>query len=324
MSTTTPRETLPADPPGRHWSRIGEATCVWGVWCLYGLYRVFGRPVFRAVLYPVVTYYWLMHGAARRASLDYLRRVQPAAGAAPGARHTLRHLFSFADTLLDKLLAIGGRYAFGNVRREGAEVMLRQIESGRGGIIVTAHMGCLELCRVLAKHRAGLRLTVLVHTAHAQRFNRILGRLDPQSTLQLYQVDEISPATAQELADKVRAGEFVAIAGDRAPAHGGRAVSVPFLGAPARFPVGPYVLAALMECPLFAMGCIRHGDGHLLRFTELAREVKLPRGSREQALTGYATSYANWLAELLVMSPYDWFNFYDFWAAPDAQPGRGR
>jgi predicted LPLAT superfamily acyltransferase len=327
MSTTTPRETLPADPPARHWSRIGEATCVWGVWCLYGLYRVFGRPVFRAVLYPVVTYYWLMHGAARRASLDYLRRMQLAAGtvgAVPGARHTLRHLFSFADTLLDKLLAIGGRYAFRSVRREGAEVMLRQIESGRGGIIVTAHMGCLELCRVLAKHRAGLRLTVLVHTAHAQRFNRILGRLDPQSTLQLYQVDEISPATAQELADKVRAGEFVAIAGDRAPAHGGRAVSVPFLGAPARFPVGPYVLAALMECPLFAMGCIRHGDGHLLRFTELAREVKLPRGNREQALTGYATSYANWLAELLVMSPYDWFNFYDFWAEPDAQPGRGR
>ncbi|NUT16081.1 MAG: acyltransferase [Cupriavidus sp.] len=332
MSATTPGTARAARThlPARHWSRIGEATCVWGVWCLYAIHRLFGRGAFRAVLYPVVTYYWLAHGAARRASLDYLRRVHcviAAAGGAdaePGARQTLRHLYAFADTLLDKLLAIGGRYAFGNVTREGVEVMLRQIESGQGGIIVTAHMGCLELCRVLARHRRGLRLTVLVHTAHAQRFNRILSRIDPGATLQLYQVDDISPATAEELADKVHAGEFVAIAGDRAPAHGGRAVSVPFLGAPARFPVGPYVLAALLDCPLFALGCIRHGNGHLLRFTELARTVRLPRAGRAEALAGYARAYADWLAGLLVLSPYDWFNFYDFWADPDASAGRAR
>ncbi len=319
----------PARQPSLHWSTIGEATCVWGVWCLYGLYRVFGRPLFRAVLYPVVTYYWLTHPLARRASRDYLCRVQDSAGTvtgqggpAPGARHTLRHLLSFADTLLDKLLAIGGRYRFGDVTREGESVMLQQIASGQGGIIMTAHMGCLELCRVLAAKRQGLRLTVLVHTAHAERFNRILARLDPQSSLQLYQVDDISPATALELTAKVRAGEFVAIAGDRAPARGGRAVRVPFLGAPARFPVGPYVLASLMDCPLFAMGCVRTGKGHLLRFTELAREVRLPRANREGALTAYAAAYAEWLQALLATSPYDWFNFYDFWADDDIRAGR--
>ena len=44
---------------------------------------------------------------------------------------------------------------------------------------------------------------------------------------------------AADFAFAVIGGEFVAIAGDRTPAHGGRAVRVPFLGAPARFPVGP-------------------------------------------------------------------------------------
>ena len=310
--------------PSRHWSTIGEATCVWGVWCLYGLYRVFGRALFRAVLYPVVTYYWITHPLARRASMDYLIRMDAvgAAGARPTWRHTLRHLFSFADTLLDKLLAIGGQYRFGNVIREGHQVLLDQIASGQGGIIMTAHMGCLELCRVLANQRQGLRLTVLVHTAHAERFNRILSRLDPKSGLQLYQVDDISPATALDLAARVQAGEFVAIAGDRAPAHGGRAVRVPFLGTPARFPVGPYVLASLMRCPLFAMGCVRHGDGHLLRFTEITRHVVLPRASRDAALTALATAYAAWLEALLVRSPYDWFNFYDFWADDPVRTGR--
>lgn len=314
----------------RHWSQIRESTCVWGVWSLYWLYRVCGRVLFRAVLYPVVTYYWLTRPLARHASLDYLRRIQAGTGAVgpadmtPGLRHSLRHLFSFADTLLDKLLAIGGGYRYGTVRREGTEVMLAQIARGQGGIIVTAHMGCLELCRVLANQRAGLRLTVLVHTAHAAQFNRILSRLDPRSGLQLFQVDDISPATALQLAGKVRAGEFVAIAGDRVPARGGRAVTVPFLGAPARFPVGPYVLAALLECPLFAMGCVRAGEGHLLRFTELVREVRLPRARRDAILTGHAAAYAQWLSQLLVESPYDWFNFYDFWGQGGAVPDAAR
>lgn len=315
----------------RHWSAIGETTSVWGIWCLYALYRVCGRGLFRLVLYPVVAYYWLANPLARHASLDYLRRVQEQGGATglpagtqPGRRHSLRHLLSFGETLLDKLLAIGGRYPFGAVRREGEAVLLRQIESGQGGIIVTAHMGCLELCRALAGQRAGLRLTVLVHTAHAERFNRILARLDPRSGLQLYQVDDLTPASAAELAARVRAGEFVAIAGDRVPVHGGRAVRVPFLGAPARFPVGPYVLAALMECPLFALGCVRTRGGHLLRFTELARDVRLPRGGREAALAAHAAGFAAWLQALLLASPYEWFNFYDFWAGGEASAASGQ
>lgn len=326
MTTANPNSANAARPsPSRHWSTIGEATCVWGVWCLYALYRVFGRVLFRIVVYPVVTYYWLTHPLARRSSLDFLARVQQTGGTIgrqPTWRHTLRHLFSFADTLLDKLLAIGGRYRFGNVTREGNQVLIDHIARGQGGIIMTAHMGCLELCRVLANQRQGMRLTVLVHTAHAERFNRILSRIDPKSGVQLYQVDDISPATALELTAKVQSGEFVAIAGDRAPAHGGRAVRVPFMGAPARFPVGPYVLASLMRCPLFAMGCVRDGKGHLLRFTELAREVSLPRANREAALTSLAASYAQWLETLVIHSPYDWFNFYDFWADDPIHTGR--
>ncbi|PLP99299.1 acyltransferase [Cupriavidus pauculus] len=320
----------PSEPSGpsrrsQHWSAIGEVTCVWGIWLLYALYRVFGRVLFRIVMVPVVAYYWLAYPLARRSSTDYLRRLEAATGAIgtrPTWRHSLNHLFSFGDTILDKLLAIGGRYRFEHVSKEGGDVLLRQIASGQGGIIMTAHVGCLELCRAMANRIDGLRLTVLVHSAHAEQFNRVLARLDPDAMLQLYQIDDISPATALELSARVQAGEFVAIAGDRAPAHGGRAVSVPFLGAPARFPVGPYVLAALLKCPLFAMGCVRAGNGHVIRFTELARSVALPRAAREARLVELAQRYVAWLELLVVRSPYDWFNFYDFWARDPISVGR--
>ena len=100
----------------------------------------------------------------------------------------------------------------------GARSMLRQIASGQGGVIVTAHIGCLELCQALADDAPGFRLTVLVHTAHAERLQPPAAA--PQSGLpasSCCRSPSSTPATAMQLASASRRGEFVAIAGDRVP-----------------------------------------------------------------------------------------------------------
>lgn len=301
-----------------HWARIGESTFAAGIWFFYGAHALLGRRLLRALLWPVVLFYALTQPRARRASLDYLRRMEAAhgvLGTAPGLRHWLRHLMSFAETLLDKLLATSGRYAWARVRVEGQEQVDALVAQGRGALLVTAHVGCLELCQALAARLPQLPLTVLVHTRHAQRFNAILRRLNPGNRVELLQVTDVSAATAVELERRVRAGEFVAIAGDRVPVDGGRTATVPFLGAPAAFPVGAYVLASLLHCPLLMLGCVREGAGHVVRFESLADEVRLPRAGREEALRDWTARFAARLEALLVRAPYDWFNFYPFWNA---------
>ena len=300
-----------------HWARIGESTFAAGIWFLYGVHAVAGRRLLRALLWPVVFFYALTQPRAHRASLDYLGRMESAHGVIgeqPGFRHWLRHLMSFAETLLDKLLATSGRYRFANVRIEGQEQVDTLLAQGRGALLVTAHVGCLELCQALAARLPGLRLTVLVHTRHAERFNAILKKLNPASRVELMQVTEVSAATAVELERRVRAGEFVAIAGDRVPVDAGRTATVPFLGAPAAFPVGAYVLASLLACPLLMLGCIRAGKGHVVRFETLAEQLVLPRVRRDEALQKWTALFAQRLEALLVRAPYDWFNFFLFWA----------
>ena len=304
----------------RHWSQIGEAGAVAGLWFMYALYRLAGRLPFRIVLYPVVAYYWLAYPAARRASREYLSRLQHATGALghePGRRDTMRHFLSFADTILDKMLAVGGRYRFERLRFVGRADLEAQMKSGRGALLVTAHVGCLEMCQALAD-APHLKLTVLVHTLHAERFNRILERLAPARALRLLQVSELTPATAVLLAQRIDAGEFVAIAGDRVPLRAGRAssVDVPFLGHAAPFPTGAYMLASLLKCPLVMMGCIRQGDTHEIVFERLADVVRLPRADRRAACAGYASDFAQRLERLLARAPYEWFNFYSFWDQP--------
>jgi predicted LPLAT superfamily acyltransferase len=310
-----------------HWAQIGESTFAAGIWFLYGVHAVAGRRVLRALLWPVVLFYSFTQPAARRASLDYLRRMQSAhgvIGAQPGTAHWLRHLMSFAETLLDKLLASAGRTRWDAIRVEGQAEIDTLLARGQGAVLVTAHVGCLELCQALAARLPNLQLTVLVHTRHAERFNRILRKLNPANPVRLLQVTEVTAATAVELDQRVKAGELVAIAGDRTPVGGGRSVQAPFLGAPAAFPVGAYVLASLLQCPLLMLGCVRERGGHVVRFELLAERIALQRSGRDAALAGWAALFAARLEALLVRAPYDWFNFFPFWAGdtPPAQATR--
>ena len=302
-----------------HWASIDEHTSVSGIKFLFWIYKILGRIPFRIFLYPVVLYYWATRPSARRASLDYLSKLQSFNGSLghhPSWKDTIGHFISFAETILDKLLAMTGGISVRETRIVGITSLDQMRENGRGAVIVTAHVGCLELCRITAENHPNAKLNVLVHTKHAQRFNRLLRRLRPESEVNLIQVTEVTPATAMMLANKVDNGEFLAIAGDRIPVSNGRTVTSSFLGNRCELPVGPYVLASLLKCPLFAICCVRGASDaeYVVQIQHLVSRVELPRNGREKALHVYAQQFANWLEVVVSASPYSWFNFFEFWS----------
>jgi predicted LPLAT superfamily acyltransferase len=302
----------------RHWAAINEASCVAGMRLLFWVCRVFGRWPFRVVLYPVLLWYVATQPRARRASGAYLERV----GMPAGPAGVLRHFGAFAEAILDKMLLWGGLFDFDAVSLHGAEPLLQMAAERRGALLVCAHLGNLDLCRALSLRTPGLKVTVLVHTKHAQAFNAMLARLDPRSQLDLMQVTEMGPAMAMELSARIARGEFVVIAGDRVPvAASPRVAHAPFLGQAAAFPVGPYVMAAVLGCPLYAMFSTRAGGaGHAIHFELLRETVVLPRRGRAAALDELAADYAARLERHVRSAPLEWFNFYDFWHLPETEP----
>lgn len=301
--------TAPSADTG-HWASLGESTFVLGIWLLFAVHALLGRRVFRVVMAPVVGLHWCLRAPLRAVSLGYLQRLwdRPASW-----REGYAHVRLFAETMLDKLLAMAGRYPAHQVVQRGADELYQRALQGQGGVLVTAHMGCLELCQTLAQARPGFVLNVLVHTRHAQAFNRILRRLQPHSTVELIEVSELDVGLMTRLAAKVAAGEYLAIAGDRVPLHSGKTTRVDFLGAPADFPIGPYLIAALLDCPLYLMLSLHEGSGYVVEFELLAEKIVLPRREREVVLNAHACAYVAALTARLRRSPYDWFNFYAFW-----------
>ena len=309
-----------------HWSRLAERGSVLGLKSVFACYRFFGERTARWLLYPIVGYFFLTGGNARAASLDYLRRVHRLKGvAAPGWRDSFRHMRAFAESGLDKLAAWLGDLGSHQVDFPNRPELLRVIASGRGAVLIGSHLGNLEMIRALAVNERQAAVNAVVYTDHAQRFNELLRQANADFGINLIQVSRLGPETAIVLKDKVDRGELVVIVGDRTPpaaSDGGRVSQVEFLGEPAAFAQGPFILASLLDCPVYLCFCLREqrGNGHAYRIhlEHFAERIDLPRRDRLTRLPEYLQQYARRLEYYCMQAPDQWFNFYDFWQSAAA------
>ncbi|HVY80809.1 MAG TPA: hypothetical protein VG994_07500 [Steroidobacteraceae bacterium] len=281
---------------------------------LFGL-RVLSRPLMLPFVEATSLYLFLSSRRTRNASLDYLRHLaaaMPELGLRPTWRDAYRHFRAFGKAILDKIDTWSGRLTVNDVTFDNHAQMLAAAQGSRGIVVLGSHLGNLEVLRALGTLNDRVKPNVLVHTAHSERFNRIM-RLAGATDVELVQVTQLDPAMALELRQRVDRGEWVVIAGDRVPVHGGRTVEVTFLGDRAPLPIGPYVLASVLDCPVYLMFVLRRDGRNCAYFEPFAERVELPRVKREAVLRTYAQQYADRLEHYLRLAPLQWFNYYAFW-----------
>ncbi len=299
-----------------HWARLSERGLYWGLRFCSALYRLLGHRLSHAAIAPIVLFFYLTGAEQRRASREFLARAFAARGEArqPGFWSGYRHFLSFAGRALDSLAAWSGNLPPDHMDGDGADSLRQAMGDPRGAVIVVSHVGNIEVSRALIDPTIRRRLLVLVHTRHAANYNRVLCEINPETALNTFQVTGLDAATAVLLKERVDRGDWVVIAGDRVPVSGERVSLAPFLGSPAPFPQGPYILAAVLECPLYTLFCQRESGRFRLTGRRLAERVILPRGQRQEALEGYVADFARSLEEQALRDPYQWYNFFDFWA----------
>lgn len=315
-------------PESSHWSQLSEAGGLMGMRFLFGCFKLGGRPLFKLVLAPVILYFFLFRTQARGASLDYLRRVQDAGGLPRNARlHwlSLQHFWQFGNALVDKLAVWLGQITRDQVQIHGDEIIYQLRAKQQGCLLVISHLGNFEICRCLSSRHPGMRLTVLMHTKHAQKFNRLMQEQAGASQVDIVQVSEITPATAMMLSERIERGEFVAIAGDRvAITNPENSLVVDFLGDKALLPMGPFTLGGILRAPMVSLFCLREAQGYGIYFKQLSDDQPVPRRQRQQHLQQLAQAYARELEHHCLRCPLQWFNFFDFWHLPASSESTSR
>jgi predicted LPLAT superfamily acyltransferase len=310
--STQPVDSVP------HWAQVSERGTNFAIRLLFGIYRVLGRAAFTVFLYPVIAYFLVTGGVVRRASGDYLRAVRARLAElgrpVPRGLTVFRHHVEFANGMLDKLAIWADALPADLIAAEDLALLERFRTEGRGALFIGSHLGNLEVLRAFGDKLPGLTINALVHTRNSRTLNSVFAATSPQTLERMIQIESLGPESVAKLRDKLAAGEHIAIVADRVSVrHTERSLRAPFLGRPAPFPEGPFVLASLLECPVYLLFFLKI-DGRYRAFVEpFADPLVLPRFERREALERLIERYATRLEEHCLLAPMQWFNFFDFW-----------
>jgi predicted LPLAT superfamily acyltransferase len=286
-----------------------------------------GRRASRLLLGPIALYFVIFGGEARRASRAYLAR---ALGRPATWRDGYAHVFTFASTVLDRVYLLQERFDEFRFEASNPEAVMAPFARGEGVLAFGAHVGSFEALRMIG-HDKGLRVAIVMYEDNARLINDTLAALVPKArsgeppkatlhTIGLGRVDAML-SLRQWLDD----GGLAGLLADRTlpgSSQRSKSVALNFLGAPALFPDGPFRLAAMLRRKVvFMAGIYRGGRDYDLRFVELADfgEPRTMTGAeRDAAIRAALERYVATLEALCREAPYNWFNFYDFWADADA------
>jgi len=267
-----------------------------------------GRWAARLLLYPITLYFLITGNSARRVSYEYLKRVR---GRPTHWWHVFRHFHCFAATILDRTYLLRGEFEHFDVMLHQKEILHRQVESGKGCILLGSHFGSFEVLRTLGVTQQDFPLKVLMDIAHNENITRFLDALNQEISSTVIVPDR--PDTLLRVKESLDAGFLIGMLGDRVSSDG-KTTQCQFLGASASFPAGPILLAAIMRCPVILFfGIYRGANRYEIHFEHFAEQVILNRDRRAEEIQHWMQRYVERLEYYARLAPYNWFNFYPFW-----------
>jgi len=301
------------------WTRQRERSNRFLLLMMRWLALALGRRATRVLLHPIVGFF-ILDRATRAHSARYLSRAlaRPATWG-----DVYRHLHAFASTVLDRVYLLQERFDEFRFSASGRDAILVPFARGDGVLAFGAHLGSFEALRMIG-HDKGLRIAMIMYEDNARLINETLAALAPKAELRTIALGRVDAMLS--LRRWLDEGGVAGLLADRTLAAGSqrsKLVAIPFLGTPALFADGPFRLAAMLRRRVvFMAGLYRGGRDYDLRFVDLADFGALDASAagRDAAVRAALERYVATLEALCREAPYNWFNFYDFWADAETSP----
>ncbi len=240
------------------------------------------------------------HYFRQRHGYDILRSVASA----------YRNYFLFAQTILDKVIVMAGINNRLTFDFDGEDNLRQIVLKGRGGILLSGHVGNWETAGHLLR-RLDTRINVVMYDGEHQQIKEYLDRVTGGRNLHAILIkDDMSHVYA--IGEALQNNELVCLHADRF-IEGNKTASREFLGSEALFPLGPFFLSATFRVPVCVVFAFKESLTHY-HFYGSALIERAGTESKVDFMDRLMKSFIGQLEQKVRMYPEQWFNYFNFWA----------
>jgi predicted LPLAT superfamily acyltransferase len=281
-------------------TKIGYRIFVWTL-------RKFGIHPAYFLLRFVALYYFLFSVKSTRNIYHYFNKRL---GYSPLASilKVYSNYYQFGQSLIDKVVVMADIRNPFTFTFDGEENLREIVKTGKGGMLLSAHIGNWEAAGHLL-NRLQTKINVVMYDGEEKQIKEYLDSVTGERNLNVIIIrDQLSHI--YEISDAFNKNELVCMHADRF-LEGNRTIVKKFLGEDALFPMGPFILASKFKVPVSFVFAMKESSTHYHFF---ATPVKQYHSLQKSDVVDRMTDdFVSEMENKVKRYPLQWFNYYDFW-----------
>jgi len=275
------------------------------VWVL----KTFGvLPAYFLLRFVALYYFFFSFKASRHIYLLYRKKLGFSSIASIGKVYSNYYLLG--QSIIDKVVVMSGIKNSFTFDFDGEENLHKIATMQKGGILLSAHIGNWDVAGHLFT-RLETPINIVLYDGEDEQIKKYLEGVTGKSKINIIVIkNDLSHIYA--ISNAFANNELVCMHADRFM-PGNKTLTQNFLGEEARFPLGPFLLAATFKVPVSFVFAVKESKLHyhffataIKDYSSFAKEVQI-----KEMLHDFAAEMENKVKQY----PGQWFNYYNFWEA---------
>jgi predicted LPLAT superfamily acyltransferase len=277
-------------------------------------YRIFvsvlkiGGLIPAYVLLRFVTLYYLIFSyKSTKVTFNYFHK-RHGYGTLKSIYKTYQNYNLLGQSLIDKVVIMSGIPNKFTFNFDGKHNLEQMAALKKGGLLLSAHTGNWEIASHLLSEISD-HINIVTFDGEDQAIKEYMESVTGKSIINFIIIkDDMSHIF--KISDAFLNNELVCMPADRF-LKGNKTVTVDFLGAKAKFPLGPFVLASKFKVPVSYVYAMKESTFHyhffgseIKEYSDLEKDAMLPQ---------IIDDYVSYMENKIKKYPEQWYNYYNFW-----------
>lgn len=213
--------------------------------------------------------------------------------------------FTFGQVILDRFAFYSGKRF--NINIIGNEKYEELINGENGFLMLSSHIGNYELAgyHLKAKNKS---IYALIYGGETETVMKNRSKMFEGHNINMIPVTS-DMSHLFEINNALRDGNIVSMPGDRIFGST-KYLELMFLGETAKFPLGPFAIAAQRDVPILSVFVMKESTNY---YTIYVKRIDSTTTNRKERIDFMAKQFVSNLEEVISKYPKQWFNYYNFW-----------